>query len=77
MNAIDLKNFINNNDIEYHWHNNDVILFVDIYNIMEWNELLGYRILTDGEINCRMKDGYFCFEMFYFDPIFSRDKIIS
>jgi hypothetical protein len=63
MKAIELYKFVNNNNIEYHWNDDDVILFVNDYDISEWNKLLGSHILDDSGLSCIMKDGYFCFKM--------------
>lgn len=51
------------NNIEYHWHNDDVILMVNNHLLNDWNKLLGIHILDEDGLPCVMKDGYFCFEM--------------
>jgi hypothetical protein len=63
MKALDLYKFIQNNNIEYRWYDKDVIMFVNCSAIEEFNKLLGPHILDDNGIECRMKDGYFCFMM--------------
>jgi hypothetical protein len=63
MEIIDLYKFITENKIEYHWHSEDVIMFVDCQNVKEFNDLLPATIFDDYGIECHMKDGYFCFEM--------------
>ena len=66
MTAIELYKFVTKNDLSYTWINikdQDVILFVTISNLEELNKLLGPKILDEDGIECRMKDGYFCFEM--------------
>lgn len=68
MTELQLYKFVANNTMEYHWHsrNNtkDVILFVNILWIREFNEMLGSSNIMDEEgIECTMKDGYFCFWM--------------
>ena len=63
MKAIELYKFITEHNIEYHWHEDDVLMFVDCYNIKEFNDLLPGTIFDDSGINCKMKDGYFCFKM--------------
>ena len=65
MKAIDLYKFINENNLEYHWHNDDVILFINLLYLEEFNKLLGPHILNDDGISCIMKDGYICFMMQY------------
>ncbi len=65
MKAIDLYKFIEKNSIEYHWHDGDVILFVENFHIDKWNRLLGSHILDEDGLKCVMKDGYFCFDMKY------------
>jgi len=67
MDKLQLYKFVEGNGIEYHKsHNdeNDVILFVNIPLIEEWNKMLG-SIMDEEGINCVMKDGYFCFFMEY------------
>ena len=63
MKAIDLYKFIEENSIEYHWHDGDVILMPSIYDIQEFNKLLSGSIYDDSGVECTMKDGYFCFYM--------------
>ncbi len=67
MKVIDLYIFMEENNLEYHWHNRDgnedVLLFVNTRNIEEFNKLLGSSIMDEEGINCIMKDGYFCFWM--------------
>ena len=63
MKAIDLYKFVGNYNIEYHWHNGDVILFIHFTNIKYFYAILDATIFDDDGINCIMKDGYFCFEM--------------
>ena len=68
MKELDLYKFIKNNSIEYHWtfvssDKNEVIIFVNIYNIEEFNKLLGTGILEEEGMECNMKSGYFAFKM--------------
>jgi len=64
MKTLELYKFVTEHNIEYHWNNDDVIMFVDNYLINEWNQLLESGITyDDGGIECRMKDGYLCFDM--------------
>lgn len=63
MKALDLYKFVTNNNIEYHWWDGDVMLFVSNYLIDEWCKLLGEGIFDEEGIKCTMKSGYFCFEM--------------
>lgn len=77
MTELELYKFITNNAIEYHYHDYDkckkIIMFVNNYDIDEFNKLLGENIMDEEGINCVMKHGYFCFEMIeiceYFDII--------
>lgn len=63
MTALDLYKFITNKRTEYHIHEDDVIVFIDIDDLREWNELLGNHMLDDGGIECVLKFGYLCFHM--------------
>jgi hypothetical protein len=70
MTELELYKFVHNAGLEYHWHerndnNNahDVLLFVPIYWIKDFNDLLGYQIMAEEGIECTMKHGYFCFWM--------------
>jgi hypothetical protein len=63
MNATDLLRFVIEKELEYRWYNDDVILFVETFNIQEFNKLFSPTSFDDGGIECYMKDGYFCFEM--------------
>lgn len=63
MTAIQLYRFITENKIEYHWHEDDVILMPNISELKEFSDLLGCNITDDDGIKCTMKYGYFCFYM--------------
>jgi len=63
MKAIDLYKFKYENDIECHFIDNDVIMFVNYDQIEEFRKILDTVIFDDEGINCIMKDGYFCFMM--------------
>lgn len=67
MNTIQLYRFIKENNIEWHYRDNDgtqdVIIFPYIYNIAEFKKLLSPGIFDDEGISCVMKDGYFVFWM--------------
>jgi len=65
MTVIDLYKFVNENNLEYHQYDNDVILFMDFFYLEEFNKLLGPTIFDDDGISCVMKDGYLCFMMQY------------
>jgi len=68
MTAVQLYKFINENNIEYHWQENDgiddVLIFTSINHIEDFNKLMeGSNIYDDAGISCMMKDGYFAFWM--------------
>jgi hypothetical protein len=63
MKALDLYKFVETNELEYHWYDDDVILFVSHWLIPEWYKLLGSRIFDEEGIECNMKYGYFCFKI--------------
>lgn len=67
MKTIDFYKFIHDNEIEFHWHYNDetreddVIFFVECFNVQEFNKMLPKTAFDDDAISCKMKDGYFAF----------------
>jgi len=67
MKAIHFYKFINENDIEFHWCENnetkerDVVFFPSYRQIKDMAKLLSITDFDDGGIRCRMKDGYFAF----------------
>jgi len=68
MTELELYKFIKDNNIEYHYHvkandEKEIVVFVDINDIKEFNKLLRSSIFEDEGLDCVMKDGYFCFEM--------------
>lgn len=63
MKTLELYKFIEEHNIEYHWHDDDVIMFVNCRDIEEFNKLLPNTIYDDDGIESIMKDGYFCFWM--------------
>jgi hypothetical protein len=63
MKAIELYKFVTENKIEYHWHGDDVMMFVDDDKISKFNNILPVSIFDDYGISCIMKYSYFCFEM--------------
>jgi len=67
MDNITLYQFIIDNDLESRWDLNggilDVILFVNVWNIEDFHEILPSNIFDDEGITCWMKDGYFAFWM--------------
>lgn len=63
MNELDLHKFIKDEAIEYHWHDDDVIIFVAHDQIKELMDVLGHRYLIDGETKCTIKHGYICLWM--------------
>jgi len=76
MTELDLYKFVTNNSVEYHWHKEhkrneesdektEVLLFVNILDIAEFNKMLGTHILDEEGLDCIMKQGYFVFKMKY------------
>ena len=63
MTTLDLYKFITSKQIEYHSDEDDIIIFVNLYDLQEWNDLLGTRILDEDGIECVLKFGYVCFEL--------------
>ena len=66
MEAIDLYKYINDNNIEWHYQDNngtdDVIIFTYAFQVEDFNKLIK-KYVSDGGIECRMMDGYFAFWM--------------
>lgn len=67
MTELQLYKFIKDNNIEWHKHDRDggqdVIIFVAIYLIKDFQKMLPQGIFDDDGIECTMKDGYFAFWM--------------
>lgn len=63
MTELQLYKFVKDNSVEFHWHDSDVILFIDERNIRGFMELLEYRSFDDDGIECVMKFGYVCVSM--------------
>jgi hypothetical protein len=63
MTSLELYKFVDDNQIEYHWHDEDVIAFVTVWDIEDFNKMLGVSILDEEGIKCTMKEKYFCFWM--------------
>ena len=68
MNALSLYKFIEDNNIEWHWHEkeeeSDVIIFVNYWDLKEWFELLkDHPLLDEDGYECVMKDTYLCIWM--------------
>jgi hypothetical protein len=61
--ALSLFKFITENNCEFHWHDDDVILFVNFMDIQGFSDLLGDGIMAEKGLDCTMKFGYFCFWM--------------
>jgi len=66
MEAIDLYKYINDNNIEWHYQDNDgtedVIIFPYAFQVEDFNKLIKDQV-GDGGIECRMMGGYFAFWM--------------
>ncbi len=64
MTELELYKFINDNEIEYHWHDEDVIIFINFYLLDEFAKLLGYGMFDEEGITCVLKDKYICIWMY-------------
>jgi len=60
MTELELYRFIENNNIEYHYSMDidDVVIFVKIYNLQEFVDLIGSSILDDEGLEIVLKEGY-------------------
>jgi len=66
MKATDLLRFVLEETIEYNWHNDDVIMFLPIYQIEDFQKVLNCEsVYDDSGIECYMKNGYLAIEMKY------------
>jgi len=63
MTELSLYKFITDNNVEFHWHGEDVIAFIMKWDIKEWMELIPDFLTDEKGIECRMKQDYFCFWM--------------
>ena len=67
MTAIELYKFIEENNIEWHYEDNegaeDVIIFPYTFQIDSFYKLFTPCLFDDVGIGCIMKDGYFAFWM--------------
>jgi hypothetical protein len=63
MKATDLLRWITENEIEYHWHDEDVIIMPYIFQLESFTKLLSKSIFDDDGIPCNIKDGYVCIYM--------------
>jgi hypothetical protein len=64
MKATDLLRFVLEEAINYDWHNDDVIMFLPIYQIEDFQKVLNCEgIYDDYGIECHMKSGYLAIEM--------------
>lgn len=55
MTNLSLYKFIVQKNIEYHWHNDDVVFFVPFYLLEKFTELLGTQALSDNEFSVVLK----------------------
>jgi len=65
MTELKLYKFINEYETEYHWHGDEVIMFVIIWQVEAFNNLLGHNIFDENGVECVMKHDYVCFKMFH------------
>jgi aspartate aminotransferase-like enzyme len=67
MTELKLYQWIEDNNIEYHWETNngkdDVIIFPLCCQVQSFNEMFSASIFSDSGIACIMKNGYFAFWM--------------
>ena len=62
MTELEFYKFIEENNIEYHWTNNEVFFFVDYHLVNDLHKILTPGIFDEEGLSCTMKDGYFAFD---------------
>lgn len=66
MTELELYKYINDNNIEWHRHDNgsvsDVLIFPMTFQVAQFSNLIK-DMACDGGIECRLRDGYFAFWM--------------
>jgi hypothetical protein len=60
---LDLYKFIKEHNIEYHWHGDDVIVFIHLFQIEEFAKMIPSGLFDDNGIECHLKDGYMAIMM--------------
>ncbi len=66
MTALKLYKFIRNNNVEWHYYDNDdVLLFVSFFQFEEFVNMLPKGLFDDEGLDCKIKDGYFVFHTKY------------
>jgi len=67
MTELELYKFITENNIEWHPANNDgvedIIMFVNLYHMQAFSQILGPNIVDEDGVYCILKQGYLCFWM--------------
>ena len=63
MKAIELYKFIQEHNIEYHWHNEDVVMLVNLFQIEDFAKMIPSGLFDDNGIECHLKDGYIAIMM--------------
>lgn len=65
MTELELYKFIVENDIEYSWHNEDVIIWIKSYHLDYWFKLFNdeYNLFSEGKINCVLQNDGIAVEM--------------
>ena len=61
MTAVELYKFVTGNSIEYHWYNDDVIVFIPFGCLGEFTALIGYRYFSEEPMDVGLKDDCICF----------------
>jgi len=78
MTELEFYKFIEENNIEYHWHYEDgswdVIFFVDFDKLQEFNNMLGYSFFDEEGYRIIMKHTYVCFWAEYICEYFDIEK---
>jgi len=63
MTELKLYRYIDDNNIEWHWDGDDVLIFPYYFQIKDFMDLLGASAFDDDGILCVMKHNYFAIYM--------------
>ena len=60
MTELQLYKFITENNIEYHWYEDEVIVFIPFYLLEDLTKMLGYGAFDGDVLDCKLKYDSIC-----------------